>query len=210
MSSRSRARSLVAYQDRVILLGRSNSGKSQLARAIFVAAKGPKLIVDPQGSETTRVPGAVTFRDPRRPPDAAVRRFVPIDPADLDAYDEVYRWVLLRSYPSYVWCDEAGDVFPVRRTPPNARRLLTHGRKRQIGHVATHTRPRELDPNLIAQAAHVVVFQLPNPADRRHVADVAGVEPARLDELLGELPPFGYVWHDVAAGTLTAHPPITL
>ena len=201
----------MAYQDRVAIFGRSSSGKSSLARTIAMAARPPLTIIDPQGSETTRVPGAVLWRDPRRPPaDAAVRRFVPDDPADLDAYDEVYRWTLQRNFPSYVWCDEAGDVFPVRRTPPNVRRLLTHGRKRQIGHLATHTRPREIDPNVIAQAMHVVMFQLPNPADRRHLADVAGVDPALLSALLDSLDPYGYVWFDVARHELTKFPPLDL
>jgi hypothetical protein len=153
----------------------------------------------------------VTFSDPRRPPeDAAIRRFVPVDPADLDAYDVLYRWVLLKSFPHYVWCDEAGDVFPVRRTPANVRRLLTHGRKRQIGHVVTHTRPREIDRNLIANAMHVVVFDLPNPADRAHVADIAGVGPAELETRMTELPEYGFLWFDVRMKELRVHRPLRL
>lgn len=201
----------IAYQDRILIVGRTFCGKSKLAREIAKKVHRPLMIVDPQGSETTRIPGAVLFRDPRRPPaDAAIRRFVPTDPADLDAYDAVYRWVLQRSFPHWVWCDEAGDVFPVRRTPPNVRRLLTHGRKRQIGHLATHTRPREIDPNLIAQAAHLVVFQLPNPNDRRHVADVAGIAPAALDAHLDQLDEHGFVWFDVARQDLRVFPPLDL
>lgn len=152
-------------------------------------------MIDPQGSDTTRVPGAVTYRDPNKPPDARIRRFVPIDPADLDAYDRVYRNILLRSFPHYIWCDEAGDVFPVRRTPTHVRRLLTHGRKRQIGHIATHTRPRELDPNVISQAKHLVVFRLPNSNDRRYLTDCASIDAGRLDQLLAELPDYGYVYN---------------
>jgi hypothetical protein len=192
-------------------VGTTFSGKSTLARAIAMAARPPLLIVDPQGSETTRVPGAATFFDPRRPPEnAAIRRFVPVDPADLDAYDELYRWVLLKSWPHWVWCDEAGDVFPVRRTPPHVRRLLTHGRKRQIGHLATHTRPREIDRNLIAQAMHVVLFDLPNPGDRAHVAEIAGVAPAELEERMAGLPEHGFLWFDVRAKALRAMPPLRL
>jgi hypothetical protein len=200
----------VAYQDRLFITGRTSSGKSQLARSIFLAAPGRKTVIDPQGSDTTKVPGSTTYRDPRRPPDVEIRRFVPVDPADLDAYDEVYRQILLRDFPAYVWCDEAGDVFPVRRTPSKVRRLLTHGRKRQIGHIATHTRPREVDPNLIAQAAHVVMFDLPNPHDRRHLADVAGIAPRDLDAQLSALPRYGYLWLNVAEHDLGARPPLKL
>lgn len=200
----------MAYQDRLFITGRSDSGKSQLARVIFLAAPGRKTVIDPQSSETTRVPGSVTYRDPRRPPDARIRRFVPVDPADLDAYDEVYKHILLHDFPHYVWCDEAGDVFPVRRTTSKVRRLLTHGRKRQIGHIATHTRPRELDPNLIAQAAHMAMFDLPGPHDRKHIADIVGFDPKELGAQLAALPRYGYLWFNRAEHALTAHPPLKL
>lgn len=198
------------YQDRLFITGRSDSGKSQLARAIFLAAPGRKTVIDPQGSDTTKVPGAVLWRDPLRPPEGRIRRFVPIDPADLDAYDEVYRQILLKDFPHYVWCDEAGDVFPVRRTTPMVRRLLTHGRKRQIGHIATHTRPRELDPNLIAQAAHMAMFDLPGPADRKYIADIVGFDAKELGGQLSALPRYGYLWFRRSEHELTACPPLKL
>jgi hypothetical protein len=211
---------LVAYRDRIFISGITESGKSQLARRLFLAAdrRRPKMIIDPQMSDTTNVPGAVSFQDPRNVPRVAIARFVPNDPADLDAYNALYGWMLRPSsddktpafFPGYVWCDEAGDVFPVRRTPRDVRRLLTHGRKREIGHIATHTRPRELDPNVIAQARHVITFDLPNPADRKHIADIVGLDPLVFAGELGKLEAFEYLWYDRRAKTLTRHPALKL
>jgi hypothetical protein len=164
-------------------------------------------VIDPADSDTTMVPGAVTFRDPSRPPAAPTARFVPTDPYDLDAYDELYRWVLA-NYPRYVWCDEAGAAFPVRGTPRAARAMLVQGRKRMLGHVACHTRPRELDPNIVAQAEHVAAFALPVPDDRRRIAELAGLNPATVDELMGRLPQFGFLWWDRRRQRLTVCAPL--
>lgn len=168
-------------------------------------------MIDPADSDlTAAVPGVVTFRDPARPPvDAATARYVPADPFDADAYDTVYRWVL-RSFPRYVWADEMGVIAPVRRTPPAVRTLLVQGRKRMIGHLALHTRPREVDPNVIAQAEHVAAFALPNPDDRRRLAESAGIPPATLDDVMGGLAEHGFVWWDQRRRRLHVCPPLQI
>ncbi len=175
------------------MVGTTGSGKSHLCRVLSLAAPRPLLIIDPRDSTLTEVPGAATFRDPNNPPAADIARFVPNDPYDLDAYNDLYGRVLA-SGPRFVWCDEAGIVFPVRSTPRAVRTLLVQGRKERIGHLACHTRPRELDVNLLAQAQHVVIFALPVPDDRRRVAELVGIPPAQLDELLAGLPKFGFLW----------------
>jgi hypothetical protein len=153
------------------------------------------------------VPGAVTFENPARPPAAPTLRFVPSDPFDLAAYDELYRWVL-GAGPRYVWLDEAAVAFPVRGTPTAPRRMLVQGRKRMLGHVACHTRPRELDPNIVAQADHLAAFALPVPDDRRRIAELAGLNPAMVDELMAQLPEFGFLWWDRRRKVLTVCDPL--
>jgi len=192
----------------VAILGTTGSGKSRLARQLFLTAAAPRLVIDPVDSDTTSVPGAVTVRDPSRlDPAAPTQRFVPRDPYDLDAYDAVYRWVGA-NYPRYVWCDEAGIAFPVRSTPRGAAVILTQGRKRSIGHLACHTRPRELDPNIVAQAEHLAVFALPVPDDRRRIAELAGLAPATLDQLVTSLPLYGFLWWDRRRQLLTVCDPL--
>lgn len=157
----------------------------------------------------TDLPGAVPFSDPLRPPrDAATARFVPLDPADRDAYDAVYRWAF-ESYPRYVWLDEAGQAAPAQGPQRGwLNTYLVQGRKRSLGHLACHTRPREVNRNLIAQAAHVLIFDTPNPDDRRHLADLVGLPVADLEAALFALPKFGFLWWN--GDTLTECPPLSL
>jgi len=155
----------------------------------------------------------VTFSDPSRSTnrsgenwrEAATARFLPNDPDDLDAYNAVYRWAF-DHFPRWVWCDEAGIVLPVRKCPPAGRRYIVQGSKRELGHLACHTRPREVDRSLIANAAHVIAFDLPNPDDRKHVADLCGIPPAQFDHAMRSLGPREFVWWNVGARRLISCP----
>lgn len=178
-----------------------------MARELFLSAAAPRLVIDPADSSLTAVPGAVTFRDPARPPDAATARFVPTDPADADAYDRLYGWVF-GHFPRYMWCDEAGLVLPVRGAPRWGNTVMVQGRKRAIGHLACHTRPREVLVNVIAQAQHVFCFDLPNPDDRQRVAELAGIPPAVLDEAMAGLAPYGFLWWQQRDRSVTVCPPL--
>lgn len=207
--------SAIRYNDRVFLTGTTGSGKSTLARRLFLSAAAPRLVLDPADSTLTEVPGAVTFHDARRPTnpageswrDAATARFVPLDPDDADAYGAVYDWAF-RNGPRYVWCDEAGMVLPSTGSPPGARRVLTQGRKRAIGHMACHTRPRWVDRDLVAQAQHVFVFSTPSVQDRKSLAENMGVPLDVLEAQHAQLPEFGFMWWDQRARRLTVCDPL--
>lgn len=191
------------------MTGATRTGKSTLARALFLSAAAPRLVIDPADSSLTAIDGAVTFRDPRRPPkDAATARFVPVDPADRDAYDAVYRWAFA-NFPRYVWLDEPDQAAPAAGWPRWVNTYVVQGAKRQLGHLACATRPRWVMGSLIANAAHVIVFPLPNPADRRHVADLIGVPVAVLEAELHRLPEHGFVWWNGIDRQLTSCPPLS-
>ncbi|MFA5711811.1 hypothetical protein [Mycolicibacterium sp.] len=150
----------------------------------------------------------MTVRDPRRlPADAATVRFVPTDPFDYDVYDAVGRWIF-NHYPRYVWLDEAGIIAPHQGAPKAIRQLVVQGRKRSIGMLALHTRPREVDRALISNSAHVIAFPLVNSDDRRHLADLAGVGYRDLDDTMGQLDEFEFIWWDQRRATITVCPPI--
>ena len=159
----------IRYEDRIFLCGTTSSGKSTLARKLFLNSPAPRLVIDPVGSDLTHIPGCVTFSDPRRSTnsrgenwrDAATARFIPDDPDDDDLYSAVYRWAFAHA-PRWVWLDEAEMVLPSTGKQRAGRRFLIQGRKLPTGHLACNPRPVNVDRNLIAQAAHVFVFSTPD------------------------------------------------
>lgn len=196
----------IQYQQRIFVTGPTESGKSRLARELFLSAASPRLVIDPSDSSIFGdVAGVETFRDPLRPPNVATARFVPDDPQDRDAYDAVYRWAF-HAGPRYVLLDEAGVAAPSSGSPRWVRTLVVQGRKRSIGHVACHTRPIEVDRNLIAQAAHVFVFGCHDPDDRRYLAQQMEVPRELLGAELVKLDRFEFLWWDRTARKLTACP----
>lgn len=204
-----------AYNSRIFLTGKTRSGKSALARLLFLSAAAPRLVIDPADSTLTAIRGAVTFTDPGRATNArgerwttaATARFVPRDPDDLEAYARVYAWAFAH-YPRMVWADEAGSIMPAAGTLPPVRRYLAQGAKRQLGHIGLHTRPREVTRGLIAQASHVGIFTLPASEDRAYLAGIVGLPVALLTQQLDALEPFGFLWYDVGAATLTPCAPL--
>jgi hypothetical protein len=184
---------------------------------LFLAAPAPRLVIDPADSKLTNVPGAVTFSDPGRATNdagenwrtAATARFVPTDPDDMDAYNRVYSWAF-DHFPRFLWLDEAGQVMPSSGYPRAANRLVVQGAKRRLGHMALHTRPREVARSLIAQAAHVVLFQLPAPEDVAYVAGLMSLPRAFLDWHVARLPERGFLWWEVRRRRLIVCPPLRL
>lgn len=192
----------------MLLVGLTGSGKSELARLLARSAAryaGPDaglvLIIDPAGSDTTRLPGAVTFHDPHRPTNskgedwtrAGIARYVPTDPLDLDAYHQLYRvaWSLRteagQPRPVWIWLDEAGIPMPAHGAPAGGRRYVVQGRKRALGQLAAHTRPRDIDKYVVGQAAWWIVFFTPDPDDRAFLAKKAGITVPAFEELHAQL-----------------------
>lgn len=191
------------------MTGATGSGKSHLTRSIFLTAQGNRTIIDPVDSDLTKVPGARTFRDVSKWEHyrEGTSRFVPRDPQDIDEYNELYRRIHAGGS-RYVWVDEGGFVFPVRRAPRTGVLVLLQGRKRMLGQITCHTRPREIDPNVISQAQHVAMFSTPLPDDRQRLAELIGLVPRELDQLLEELPEFGFLWWNQRDRQLTLVDPL--
>lgn len=179
-----------------------------MARALFLSAAAPRLVIDPADSSLTAIDGAQTFADPRRPPwDAATLRFVPRDPGDRATYDELYRQVLAHGR-VFVWLDEPEDAAPATGYPKAAKSVVVRGRKRMIGHLVCATEPVNIMVNLKRNADHVLGFDLPLEDDRRHLARAIGVPPELLESAQAELAEFGF-WHfDRRARELVICPPL--
>lgn len=181
---------------RVVIVGATGSGKSHLARAMFRSVTPPRLVIDPKDDvETTGGDYAVTFRDPSRLPAEPVIRYVPRDPADADAYDTVYRSVWTEGRGRFVWCDEAQYVLPARGAPTSAVRHLTQGRAKGFGHLTLNQRPVEIDPMVMANSEHLIVFRLGYEPDVATVAALMSRPVAEVRSMLS-LPDYRFVWYD--------------
>ena len=198
-------RGMIQASDRLLLTGRTGTGKSYLARRIFEGSPTPRLLIDPKNGETTAY--AVTFSDPSRIPDEPVTRFVPRDPTDLDAYDRLYGRIF-DGGPRTVWLDEARYAAPATGIPQNVGRVVTQGRSRGIGHIACTQRPVWFAPELLSESEHVLSFATHNPKDIATLAGVMSLAPAALAGLISELAKHGFSWFDVRENTITLCPPV--
>jgi hypothetical protein len=188
-------------------------------RSIFLSAAAPRLVVDPADSSLTAVPGAVTFDDPTRIPDAETARFVPRDPADRDAYDELYRRVF-HGGRRWVWLDEPEQAAPANGFPRHVNTVVVQGAKRMIGHGMCATAPKHVMKSGIRNAMHLVVFDLPELSDRKYVAGMSGLsfdefEAAMAEAMALEIdtpdgPKRGFLWLNRMTSTLTICPPLAL
>jgi len=174
------------------------------------------------------LPGVHTTSDPTGrtwPSTAETIRFVPLDPFDLDLYDDLYATIRARIF-DRVWpcaavlCDEGELVLPAnagtasrrRADRPNAgaaRGFVYFGRKLSTLHITCSTRPVGLAVTVRANMSHGAFFLLPEAKDREAIATSIGVPVAQFDAAMavavanapGE-PPKGYLWWDQARRTL--------
>jgi hypothetical protein len=202
----------------VVLVGRSRCGKSVVAKHLFRSWPGRKLVVDNtrdvasslgrRGEDWTLLedlsggwPGdartVVAWPDVSKP-DGGL--------ADADAAIGI----AVEHGDCLVWLDEIGATLPVGKTGPSARRLLNHGRHHDVSYLACGPRPVMIDSLVLSQAMHVVMFNVPNPKDRRRLAETTGIPPAVLDEAMNRLEPFEFLWFDAGDYRLTHCPPLPL
>jgi hypothetical protein len=173
----------------VSIWGKKGSGKSVMARRLWDTWPGDEFCIDVCADALG--PGDVdqsyTFVPDVWPErvreDEPVRiRYVP-DSRSATYYDDLDRAVgfASRRKGSLLWIDEIGVVSRVNRTGPNMNHLLMQGRHDRMSVLFCGPRPINVDPLVLHQSDYVYVFLLPNPNDRRRVADSCGIDPKTLD-----------------------------
>lgn len=199
----------------VTIVGRKGSGKSELAARLWDGYPFDRLALDPTGDARVGF-GVTELHAPlpaRWPADLQNRRvslrFVP-DPGSPTYGDDLDRacGLAFRHRRVMLWIDEVGELTRTGKTAPNFARILQQGRHRDITLLCCGPRPMTIDPLVVAQADYVYVFQLPNPADRRRVADVIGYDPKDFDAAVNALAQYEYLRWDSREQELIHFPPI--
>lgn len=177
----------------VLAVGRKGSGKSVSARTLFRSWPGvDRVVLDVTGDadpgddlSPISLPNPVPARLPKYDPDAGpqVYRWV-ADPHsatyrdDLDAALALGLWP--KDRPVLMWVDEAGEVFKANQTGPHGRTALHQSRHHQLSLLLCCPRPKGIDPLCLMQADRVLMYDVPNPADRERLAEAIGIKPQHL------------------------------
>jgi hypothetical protein len=174
--------------------GKKGSGKSYLNRLLFDSYPYDRLCIDVNGNADPADSEKLTGDLPRKFPEGVARvgekrparslhyRAHPGAPTYRDDLD---RAVGLALYPqdhrTCLWAGEVGALMPHGRPGPHMATVLQQNRHYNVTFLADGPRPVYVDPLTIAQSDFVAVFRLPNPSDRRRIAEEIGFSPREFD-----------------------------
>lgn len=179
----------------VTCVGRKGSGKSIMALLLFRSYPYDRLVLDIAGDDGPTGPDVIDLHGdvdslPARWPEhlrqdgrQLTLRYVPDpgSPTYLEDMDHLIG-VAYRHGHVGILVHEIHQLAPSGRTPPHMRRVLQMSRHQHISLFACGPRPVTVDPLVLQQSDLVYVFKLPNPNDRKRVAETIGYEPRDMDE----------------------------
>lgn len=203
----------------VVAVGRKRSGKSVLAKRFWQSYPYDRLVIDPtgdavDGSDTEELVAPLPARWPLNVDDRRVSLRFRADPGSPTYEDDLDRAVGLAFFHPrkrcLLWVDEMDEVVRAGRTKPHTRRMLRQNRHQGLSVLLCGPRPVDVDPLAIAQADLVFVFDLPNPNDRRRVADVIGYDPKEFDAAVRDLGEHEFLRYDATTKELAHFPPLPL
>jgi hypothetical protein len=206
----------------VVCVGRKGRGKSELAWLLWDSWDGDRVVIDTTGSVGEKHPDPdevlLAVPPPARWPDGMRRdgermtlRYVP-DHAAEDWREDMDRVVgmAMAKGDCLLWIEESGLLAPANRVPPNVRAANQMGRHKNLSKIDTMPRPVDVDPLILAQADIIYAFDVPNPDDRKRLADVTGFDRRLVDEVNFELGPHDYARYHLAAREVAIFPAIPL
>jgi hypothetical protein len=193
--------------------GKKKSGKSVMGLLLFQSYPWDKIVIDVAGDDGPWGDGihelhGTTEDLPRRWPEhlredkePMTLRYTPDagSPTFREDMDAVVG-LALRQGKATGHCallvHEGGVLAQSNRTPPNTRRALMHNRHNKFTLIMCQPRPYTLDPLVLQQSDVVYVFDVPNPDDRKRIADTIGWEASDFDASWRELNTHEYLRFD--------------
>jgi hypothetical protein len=176
--------------------GKKGKGKTAFNREIYRSYPGDKLCIDVNGhaepgedAERITEPGKAWPRPAEMPGERRKPRNLHYvaDPGSDTYRDDLDRAVGMalfpKDHPVLLWAGEVGELMPNGRPGPHMRRLLQQNRHHRVTALFDGPRPVYVDPQVLLQSNLVALFELPNPADRRRVAETVGLEPKPFEQI---------------------------
>lgn len=208
------------FNDRVLAVGDTRSGKSELLAHLANRARVQRVLIDPKGEW---VAGQAPMHHlSARTPEAAAAEVDAIDwtapivhvqPAPLERHqlEALYDRIDRIHRPVVVWTDELMDVSTGSWAPRGLARLQTTGAARRHGSLAATQRPIAVSMAARSQWTHLFVSRDIGADDLRDLLGwapfVQEFEPA-VPELVRSLEPYAFVWIDKPARTVTVVDPL--
>lgn len=198
---------------RVLAVGNTGEGKSEVLGHLFSIYGGQRLLVDVNDhyrlGPAAIAEGALEVEDVRAI-DWRYRtiRYVPRR-LDRHEFDDLYAAIFARGR-LFVWLDEAEDAAPVHAPPAWLRKTVKQGRKFLITHGAATQRPAGVERSIINQSEHAFVFRMVDPDDLATLGVRLGMRVRELADALAALPQHGYLRHTIGQRQIVAMPPLPL
>lgn len=172
----------IRTNERVLLVGKTGSGKSYMARAL-VAGIQRLIVLDPKGTLGAEFAADWNLEDWSNrgaqllAKGKPVRLRVPPPGPDADPV-EYWRPYLLAAYEARnvtVYIDEMYGVVPAgRQMPPELQALYTRGRELGIGVYAATQRPSWIPLFAISESEWLFTFRLMLEDDKKRMAGIMG------------------------------------
>lgn len=181
--------------------GRKGSGKSAFNREIYQSYPGDKIAIDVNGNAEpgedaekitaadlkSHWPRPDTMPGEQRKPRNFHYRADPGSPTYEDDLDRAVGMALLpQKHPVMLWAGECTELMPRGRTGPAVRRLLRQNRHYNMSVLFDDPRPMWIDRLVLTQSNLIALFELPEPDDRKRVAQATGHNAKKFDVICEE------------------------
>lgn len=201
----------INFNDRVLLVGKTYSGKSTFARRLFAGYGGARrVLINVKGQvelgvEPTRAVEAIDWSAP-------IVDFIPAT-MEPQLFEDLYAALWRVPGPTVVWLDEAYGPTKAGWAPIYLRVWQQQGAQHGKGHVVCSQRPQNIATELRSEAEHILIF---GPPPTKRDLDVLAVElgigpdelAARIRQLRADLGDFAFLWYGRADDELVDCAPL--